>query len=204
VCSCCRRPSGLLGGRLPALAEQPLTIGIRLMPRFRLPQLPPKHFAPQTADRETRLVLIFSSFVPCNSLGPTRSPPQGRLRPSVTLVHDRDPLFTKKWKLLLASSGVSSVSIPAQSPNCNPHAERFIKSIRNECLDHFIVFGEPHLRHLVREYVAHYNAERYHQGIGGKLLTKNALAANDNNTTASVEVRSRLAGTLNFYHREVA
>ena len=100
--------------------------------------------------------------------------------------------------------GISSVAIPAQSPNCNSHAERFIKSIRHECLDHFIVFGETHLRHLVREYVAHYNAERYHQGIGGKLLTGNAVAANDNSTTAIVKARSRLAGTLNFYHREVA
>ena len=47
----------------------------------------------------------------------------------------------KRWKLLLAS-GIISVAIPAQSPSCNPHAERFIKSIRHECLDHFIVFGE--------------------------------------------------------------
>ena len=120
------------------------------------------------------------------------------------LVHDRDPLFTNQWKLLLASSGVTSVAIPAQSPNCNPHAERFIKSIRHECLDHFIVFGEAHLRHLVREYTAHYNAERYHQGVGGKLLTEDAVAANDNSTSGIVKTRSRLAATLNFYHREAA
>ena len=93
-------------------------------------------------------------------------PTDGFLRRARFLVHDRDPLFTKQWKLLLASSGISSVAIPAQSPNCNPHAERFIKSIRNECLDRFIIFGEAHLRHLLREYVSHYNAERYHQGMG--------------------------------------
>ena len=125
-------------------------------------------------------------------------PTEGFLRGARFLVHDRDPLFTKQWKLLLGSSGISSVAIPAQSPNCNPHAERFIKSIRHECLDHFIVFGETHLRHLVREYVAHYNAERYHQGIGGKLLTGNAVAANDNGTTAIVKACSRLAGTPQF------
>ena len=119
-------------------------------------------------------------------------------------MHDRGPLFTKQWKLLLASSGITSVAIPAQSPNCNPHAERFIKSIRQECLNHFIVFGSAHLRHLVREYVAHYNGERYHQGIGGKLLTENAVAANDNSITGTVKTRSRLDGTLNFYHREAA
>lgn len=131
-------------------------------------------------------------------------PTDGFLRGAKFLVHDRDPLFTKQWKLLLASSGVTSVPIPAQSPNCNPHAERFIKSIRSECLDHFIIFGEAHLRHLVREYVAHYNAERYHQGLGGKLLTGDAAAANDNSANAAIKTRSRLDGTLNFYHRAAA
>jgi hypothetical protein len=131
-------------------------------------------------------------------------PIDGFLRCAKFLVHERDPLFTKQWRLLLASSDVTSVAIPAQSPNCNPHAERFIKSIRHECLDHFIVLGEAHLRHLVREYVAHYNAERYHQGVGGKLLTENVLAFNDNNSTAMIKTRSRLTGTLNFYHREAA
>ena len=71
-------------------------------------------------------------------------PTDGFLRGARFLVHDRDPLFTKQWKLLLASSGISSVAIPAQSPNCNPHAERSIKSIRHECLYHFIIFGEAH------------------------------------------------------------
>ncbi|MCG5051475.1 MAG: integrase core domain-containing protein [Myxococcales bacterium] len=131
-------------------------------------------------------------------------PTDGFLRGAKFLVHDRDPLFTKQWKLLLTRSGISSVAIPAQSPNCNPHAERFIKSVRNECLDHFIVFGEAHLRHLVREYVAHYNAERYHQVLGGKLLTETAVASNDNSSTGVVKARSRLDGTLNFYHREAA
>lgn len=120
------------------------------------------------------------------------------------LVHDRDPLFTKTWKLLLNSDGIMSVAIPAQSPNCNPHAERFIKSIRNECLDHFIVFGEAHLGHLVRQYVAHYNAERFHQGMGGKLLTQNAHSANDNSTSGTIKTHSRLSGTLNFYQRSAA
>lgn len=125
----------------------------------------------------------------------------GFLRDAKYLVHDRDPLFTKKWKLILSSSGIKSVAIPAQSPNCYPHAERFIKSIRNECLDHFIVFGGAHLRHLVCEYVTHYNAERYHQGLGGNLLVNDVSAANDKHATEVVKSRSRLSGTLNFYHR---
>jgi hypothetical protein len=56
----------------------------------------------------------------------------------------------------------------------------------------------------VREYVAHYNAERYHQGLGGKLLTGDAAAANDTSANATIKTRSRLYGTLNFYHRAAA
>ena len=107
-------------------------------------------------------------------------------------------------ELLLASGGITSVAIPAQRPNCNPHAERFIKSIRNECLGHFIIFGEAHLRHHVREYVSHYNAERYHQGMAGNLLALDVASANDNNIRGVVKARSRLSGTLNFYHRSAA
>lgn len=64
--------------------------------------------------------------------------------------------------------------------------------------------GEAHLRHLVSEYVAHYNAERYHQGVGGKLLTETAVAANDNSASGTIKERSRLNGSLNFYHRAAA
>ena len=67
-----------------------------------------------------------------------------------------------------------------------------------------ILFGEAHLRHLIREYVAHYNAERYHQSIGGKLFAGEAAAANDNSTSGVDKSRSRLDGTLNFYHRDPA
>ena len=128
----------------------------------------------------------------------------GFLRSAKFLAHDRDPLFTKTWKLLLNSDGNTSVAIPAQSPSCNPHAERFIRSVRNECLDHFIVFGESHLRHLVKQYVAHYNAERFHQGMDGKLLTQNADSASDNGTIGTIKTHSRLAGILNFYQRAAA
>jgi len=78
------------------------------------------------------------------------------------------------------------------------------KSIRQECLEHFIVFGESHLRHLVKQYVAHYNAERFHQGMDGRLLTQNADSANDNGTSGTIKTHSRLAGILNFYQRAAA
>ena len=120
------------------------------------------------------------------------------------LIHDGDPLFTKDWKDLLGSSGVKCVQIPAQSPDCNPHAERFVRTVRNECLDHFLIFGERHLRHLLKEFVSHYHEERYHQALGSQLIRPKAMAANDNAAGAKIRRSSHLGGLLNFYHREVA
>jgi putative transposase len=129
----------------------------------------------------------------------------GFLRNATHLVHDRDPLFTKAWRELLKSGGVKSVRIPASSPNCNPYAERFVRTVRDECLRHFVVFGERHLRHLLREFVAHYNTERYHQGLGGKLVRPSSVTVgNDNGSGGGIECRSRLGGLLNFYRREAA
>jgi transposase InsO family protein len=128
----------------------------------------------------------------------------GFLRNATHLIHDRDPLYTKAWTTLLKSEGVNSVPIPASSPNCNPDAERFVKTVRSECLDHFVIFGERHLRHLLREFCAHYHTERFHQGLGGKLVQPPAEAGSDNRMGNRVDCRSRLGGLLNFYHREAA
>jgi putative transposase len=99
---------------------------------------------------------------------------------------------------------VKCVPIPAHSPNCNPHAERFVKTVRSECLDHFALFGERHLRHLLREFCAYYHRVRFHQGLGGKLVRPLPEGRNDNTTGDRVDCRSRLGGLLNFYHREAA
>jgi len=131
-------------------------------------------------------------------------PLDGFLRNAKFLIHDRDPLFTKAWSQLLANAGVSCVAISAQSPNCNLYAERFVRTVREECLDHFVIFGEAHLRHLLGEFVQHYNRERYHQGLGGKLVTPNLLAENDNAAVGEIKTRPRLGGILNFYHRDAA
>jgi hypothetical protein len=101
-------------------------------------------------------------------------------------------------------SGAKCVPSPAQSPNCNPHAERFAKTVREECLERFVIFGERHLRHLVAEFSSHYMLERYHQGIGVQLIRPNAWTSNDNATPGPIACRSRLGGLLNFYYREAA
>jgi putative transposase len=90
-------------------------------------------------------------------------PADGFLRNARYLIHDRDPVFTEAWKALLETGGVKWVPIPAQSPNSNPNAERFVKAVRTECLDNFLIFGERHLRYFLREFTGHYLTERCHQ-----------------------------------------
>jgi putative transposase len=131
-------------------------------------------------------------------------PVDGFLRNATHLIHDRDPVFTKSWAKLLETDGVQCVPIPAQSPNCNPHAERFVKTIRTECLEHFVIFGERHLRYLLKQFTDHYLAERYHQAIGSQLIRPRALPSNDNGSRGTIGCRSRLGGLLNFYYREAA
>jgi hypothetical protein len=120
------------------------------------------------------------------------------------LIHGRDPVFTEAWTALLQTGGVKCVPIPSQSPNCIPHAERFVKTIRSECLDQFVIFGERHLRHLVRELLIHYKTERYHQGIGGRIIRPAVSPSNDNAPVGAIQRRSRLGGALNYYSDEVA
>ena len=136
----------------------------------------------------------------CNLLDPA----DGFLRNATHLIHDRDPVFTAAWTALLKSGGVKCVRIPASSPNCTPYAERFVRTVRTECLNHFVIFGELHLRHLLREFVAHYLTERFHQGLGGQLIEAQQVFENDNSVTGAIRCRSRLGGLLNFYQREAA
>ena len=131
-------------------------------------------------------------------------PVDGFLRRATHLIHDRDPLFTKAWRALFKSGGVKCVPIPAHSPNCNPHAERFVKTIRTECRDPFVISGERHLRHLPHEFCAHRHEEQFHYGPGGRLIEPSVSPSNDNRTAARIECRSRLGGLLNYYHREAA
>jgi putative transposase len=113
-------------------------------------------------------------------------------------------LFTAAWTALLETHGVECVAIPAQSPNCNAHAERFVKTVRTECLDHFVIFGERHLRHLLKEFIGHYLAERYHQGVGSQIIRPGVAPGNDNAEPGRIGRRPRLGGLLNYYCRTAA
>ncbi len=91
--------------------------------------------------------------------------------------------------------------LPARSPDLNAHAERFVRSVREECLDHLVPLGERHLRTILAEYLEHYHHERNHQGIGNALIEPRAGPANDN---GEVLRKRRLGGLLSFYERRAA
>ncbi|MBK7586098.1 MAG: transposase [Myxococcales bacterium] len=82
------------------------------------------------------------------------------------LIHDRDPLFTQTFTKILVTAGVKTVKLPARGPNLNAYAERFVRSIRHECLRRVIPLGEQHLRQIVAEYVEHYHLERTTRASG--------------------------------------
>ena len=117
------------------------------------------------------------------------------------LIHDRDPLYTAQFTETLEACGVRCVKLPPKSQNLNAFAERFVRSIKSECLDRMIFFGGKHLRCVVKEYVEHYHAERNHQGIGNRLIEGRNVGGN---RTGPVVLRTRVGGMLKYYHRTAA
>jgi transposase InsO family protein len=117
------------------------------------------------------------------------------------LIHDRDPLFTVAFRETLAAAGVQVVRLPTHSPNLNAYAERFVRTIKESCLDRMILVGEPSLQRAVTEFIEHYHRERNHQGVGNQLIVPlPARAISD----GRIRCRERLGGLLKYYHRPAA
>ena len=117
------------------------------------------------------------------------------------LIHDRDPLFTAEFLETLGTSGVKGVKLPPRSPNLNARAERFVRTIKESCLERMILFGEGSLRKTIREFVAHYHGERNHQGLGNRLIIPDENHAGN---SGAIRRRERLGGMLNYYYRQAA
>src|SRR3989441_5866250 len=117
------------------------------------------------------------------------------------LMHDRDPLYTKEFLSMLADSGIQSVKLPPRSPNLNAHAERFVRTIKESCLDQMIFFGEDSLRLAVYHFILHYHLERNHQGLGNRLIVPIGAIGEK---MGSVQRRERLGGMLSYYYRDAA
>jgi putative transposase len=125
----------------------------------------------------------------------------GALQDCCYLLHDRDTKYTQLFRTIIASGRVDPLVLPARSPNLNAYAERWVRSVKEECLCKVILFGERSLRRALREYVEHYHAERNHQGKGNVLLfPRSANTRRD----GPVQCRERLGGLLRYYHQEAA
>ena len=122
-------------------------------------------------------------------------PIDGFLKDKKFLVHDWDPLFTKEFKEILRQGGVKCVKTAVASPNMTPFVERFIQSVKHECLNKMLIFGERHLRYVVSEYISHYHTERPHQGIGNNIIEPPPVGQGE------IVCRERLGGLLKSYRR---
>ena len=117
------------------------------------------------------------------------------------LILDRDTKYTDRFRTLVRDSGTNVIRLPPRSPNLNAYAERFVRSIKEECLNRMIFVGQASLRRAVSEYVSHYHAERNHQGLENSLIRgMPSAAANE----GAIHRRPRLGGMLNFYYRQAA
>jgi transposase InsO family protein len=130
---------------------------------------------------------------------------EGFLKGKRAIIHDRDPLFTKKFQETMRAGGVRCIKMPKQSPNLNAYAERFVWSIKHECVNKLILFGERHVRHVVEQYVAHYNEDRPHKGLDYRRPAGADKPPPDQPPEDSqVQCRQRLGGLLKSYYRGAA
>ena len=117
------------------------------------------------------------------------------------LIMDRDTRFCESFRTVLKQSVVEPVILPARSPNLNAHLERFFGSLKSECLERMIFFGERSLRNSVGQYLAHFHRERNHQGLENRIIQPGESVGRDD---GEITCRERLGGLLKHYHRNVA
>lgn len=118
------------------------------------------------------------------------------------LLRDRDSKFVRAFDAILMSEGITVTPIGVRAPNQNAVAERIVQSVKHECLDHFIVFGEDNLRHILSEYLLYYHQHRPHQGLGNQPLSGAESASVDaDQPVGEVFCEERLGGLLRHYRR---
>jgi len=126
----------------------------------------------------------------------------GVLAPGQYLIHDRDTKFCAVFQQIIDAAGVERVVLPPRSPNLNAYAERWVRSVKEECLARVILFGEAALSRTLHEYVEHYHYERNHQGKGNIRLFPAVSRGTEH--AGPIQCRERLGGLLKYYEREAA
>ncbi|MGH8519119.1 MAG: integrase core domain-containing protein [Panacagrimonas sp.] len=114
------------------------------------------------------------------------------------LVHDRDSKFSAVFDEVFRSEGITVIQTPVRAPEANAHAERFVRTIRSECLDWLLILGRRHLEQTLRTYTTHYNRERPHRGLA--LLAPDPTNAAPAATGGDIKRRDRLGGLIREYH----
>ena len=117
------------------------------------------------------------------------------------LLMDRDAKFSQAFRVTLEQGGVEALRLPPRSPNLSPHIERFMRSVKEECLERMIFFGERALQSAATCFLEHFHAERNHQGIGNRLIAPGAEAGR---TSGRIACHERLGGLLRYYYRKAA
>ncbi len=114
------------------------------------------------------------------------------------ILHDRDSKFTEAFDALAEASGTRIIQLPARSPNLNAYAERWVRRVREECLDQVILLSERHLRYVLKEYVRYFMKRRPHQGLKEQIPGTRGEPSG----TGRIRFRPVLGGLINDYYRE--
>jgi len=117
--------------------------------------------------------------------------------PTRFLIRDNDRKYTQGFDTLFRSEGVHIILIPYQASNANSFAERWVRTVREECLDHLLILNEAHLRRVMGEYIGYYNQARPHQGIG----QQTPFPYQRSKDAGIIQSRKVLGGILNDYYR---
>ena len=113
------------------------------------------------------------------------------------MIHDKDCSFSKAFDAVFESEGIYVIHTPFQAPNANAHAERWVRTVREECLDHILIINAVHLQRVLLEFAQYYNASRPHQGIDQQM----PIPSKTSTPTGSVQSRTVLGRIINDYFR---
>lgn len=113
------------------------------------------------------------------------------------LVRDRDTKFTSSFDAVFASIGVEAIKTAVRSPRANAFAERFVRTVRDDCLDHLLIFGRRHLEAVVSEYLHHYNRARPHRAL--ELEPPQVATVGEETWTGRICRRDVLGGVIHEY-----
>jgi putative transposase len=125
--------------------------------------------------------------------------------PPKYLIMDMDTKFTARFRGIFKDEGIEVLRVGPHKPNLNAYAERFVQTMRKECLDHFVCFGVEHLRYICKQFKLFYNEQRPHQGLEGRTIPEGAAPATLAFPAAGeVVYKERLGGLLKHYYRQAA